>query len=225
MKKIFILMVLAILMFITTMPASAVSGKTVVRGEVTSITSDAFMIKSNKGETVQVRPPAGYDLSRLKVGNIVLVKGSLKSDGSLAANSIKIISENGIEDPDENDDQNGDDQGEDENSAGDDSRAIKSASAYCNGEIQGKPHPVAAKLAQLYGVTPEWVMGYFCSGHGMGTIFLALKTSQLAGVNAGELIGQHDAGKGWGEIWQELNLIGKARPGDQDGQGKNKREK
>jgi hypothetical protein len=61
-------------------------------------------------------------------------------------------------------------------------------------------------------------MGYFCNGQGMGAIMLALKTSQLTGADPASLLAMRAAGEGWGQIWQELGLIGsekdiKAPPG------------
>ena len=70
---------------------------------------------------------------------------------------------------------------------------------------------MASALADKYGVTTDWVMGYFCDGFGMGAIMLALKTQEISGADAGELLAQRANGKGWGAIWQDLKLIGSER--------------
>jgi hypothetical protein len=152
---------------------------------------------TNKGETVLVTPPVGFDLSTLKVGDVVLVKGTLQSDGMLMAESIKLPGS------DMNDDLN-----EDEDEDEDKPEGEKDNSAYCGGVKQGEIHPVAGKLAEKYGVTADWVMGYFCDGYGMGAIMLALKTSRINGSDPSALLAERAEGKGWGEIWKEMHLIG-----------------
>lgn len=68
-------------------------------------------------------------------------------------------------------------------------------------------HPVAAKIAEKYGVTYEQVMAWRCEGHfGFGQIVLALETSSLTGKSADELLNQHGEGHGWGQIWKENGL-------------------
>ena len=83
---------------------------------------------------------------------------------------------------------------------------------YCTGN---DPHPAAQALAGEHGVSYDEVMGWFCAGYGLGEIKHALETSAREGVNmsAGELLALKTELGGWGEVWQQLGLIG---PTDDD---------
>ena len=92
---------------------------------------------------------------------------------------------------------------------------FKDNSAFCAEGKQEKPHPLAPKMAERFGVTEEMVMGYFCEGYSMGAIMLAIKTRQLEGMTdtPGDLLASRAAGNGWGQIWKELGLIGNEKEG------------
>jgi hypothetical protein len=86
---------------------------------------------------------------------------------------------------------------------------------FCTG---AEPHPVAAALAQTYPVDYDTIMGWFCEENlGLGEIMLALETwaraEDLTGVtditSVEVLLGRRTAGDGWGQVWQDLGLIGK----------------
>ena len=85
-----------------------------------------------------------------------------------------------------------------------------------------KEHPVAAGIASQYSASYGEVMGWFCDGNGLGSIGLALETAAAHGGSAGELLGEAGE-KGWGQVWQELGLIGRpddaGPPNDEDGDG------
>ena len=93
-------------------------------------------------------------------------------------------------------------------------------------------HPVAFALADAFELDYEDVIAMFCDGYGFGQIGLALYTAEATAdaPDEGEGIGEADAGDdlldavtallenaqedGWGEIWQEMGLIGpSAEPG------------
>jgi len=104
------------------------------------------------------------------------------------------------EDEDEMDDEMGDDM---------------EPSDYCSSDLE---HPALVKLADSYGVKYSDLLPYFCEqGFGVGEIMLALKTAEREDVDKTyEVIledrspdGQKDVG--WGEIWQELGLIGNGK--------------
>jgi len=77
---------------------------------------------------------------------------------------------------------------------------------YCVG---ADPHPTAYRLAEAYGVTYEEIMGWFCyDGYGMGEIEHALQTSAATGLPVEEVFALKVELGGWGEVWQELGLIG-----------------
>ena len=78
--------------------------------------------------------------------------------------------------------------------------------AYCVG---ADPHPTAQRLAETYDVTYEEIMGWFCGdGYGLGEIKHALETSAATGDSPEDLLALKDELGGWGEVWQELGLIG-----------------
>ncbi len=80
--------------------------------------------------------------------------------------------------------------------------------AYCVGV---EPHPVAQRLAETYGVPYEDIMTWFCEGrYGLGEIMHALQTSDDEDGTIPEqiLLRKTELG-GWGQVWQELGLIGK----------------
>ena len=91
----------------------------------------------------------------------------------------------------------------------------KEASRFCDPISADDPHPRGWGLADAYGVDYAAVMGWFCNGapggkdsYGFGEIMHALQTSEETGEPVEDLLAQR-ATKGWGEIWQDLGLIGK----------------
>lgn len=200
MKKIYLAVVLMLLLaLLVPGQAFAKNDKININGEVTALGDGTITVLSNKGETFVVTVPAGFDMDSVQVGDSVLVKGYTTEDRSVIAESIKLLGRG-------NDQDDGD---EDQAEGG------KENSAYCADGKQEKPHPLAARLAERYGVTVEWVMGYFCDGYGMGQIMLALKTSELEGIGADPeaLLAERANGVGWGNIWKDLGLIGSEREG------------
>jgi hypothetical protein len=80
-------------------------------------------------------------------------------------------------------------------------------------------HPVAAGIAETYEIEYQTVIAWFCGDNidkdgenfGFGEIMLALQTSELEDdeITAEEILDRRAGGEGWGEIWQDLGLIGK----------------
>lgn len=82
-------------------------------------------------------------------------------------------------------------------------------------------HPVASAIAEKYDIDYDTVIAWFCGDDesldgekfGLGEIMLALQTSSLEDVDftAEEILGMRTGEEqlGWGEIWQDLGLIGK----------------
>jgi len=85
-------------------------------------------------------------------------------------------------------------------------------SAVCSGALI---HPALEGLAMEYVVEYETLLPYFCEQHfGIGEIEHALKTAEMEDVEMTwvellEMRSSDDDENGWGEIWQELGLIGK----------------
>jgi len=78
--------------------------------------------------------------------------------------------------------------------------------AYCVG---ADPHPTAQRLAETYDVTYEDIMGWFCDdGYGLGEIEHALQTSAATDLSVQEVFDLKTDLGGWGEVWQNLGLIG-----------------
>lgn len=219
MKKI-LFAFLAILVALTLVtPALAKPGNKVAKGEVTSINADGTItILTLRQQSIVVVPPTGYDITALVIGDIVLAKGRYDSENRLVAEWLKIPDDGWGEDANENeaDDDKGKpenpgkgkdkDKGKPEDAGNDDDDADRQA--FCDGSLV---HPVATRLAERYGVTTEWVTGYYCQGYGMGQIMLALKTAEISGADPETLLAERAEGLGWGEIWQEMKLIGKDR--------------
>jgi hypothetical protein len=204
MKRIFyvsILIVMLTMLMISPALAKSDKGKGNIKGEVTIINAEtgSLTILTNQGETVLVFVPAGFDLAAVQVGDLVLVKGDVQADGSILADTIKVTGKNK---PD------GDEQEQPDTEKGN-----KSNSAYCSEGKQTKTHPLAIKLAERFEVSESWVMEYFCQGQSMGAIMLALLTAQIDGSDPATLLASRTEGKGWGQIWQELGLIGSEKEG------------
>jgi len=84
---------------------------------------------------------------------------------------------------------------------------------FCSGDSDFD-HPVAAGIAELFDADYEEILGYFCDGSGegdhtgFGQIMLAYLTAGEDG-DVGTLLERRTAGEGWGQIWQDMGLIGK----------------
>jgi Domain of unknown function (DUF5666) len=182
-----VVLVTVVLMLVMAQPLAAKddTGESEVEGTVLSIDAAAgtFQVQGKDGEVYVIIPPAGFDLSSLKVGDVVEVKGTLNENGSISALSIKI-------------DRPHDD-------------VDKTGSYYCvQSEVQ---HPAGARLATSYDMPYEDLQAWFCQGFGWGQIKLALQTAKLTGVDAADLLQARLDGKGWGQIWQGLYLVGRSR--------------
>ena len=80
--------------------------------------------------------------------------------------------------------------------------------AYCVGV---EPHPVAQRLSETYGVAYDDIMAWFCEGrYGLGEIMHALQTADPEeGTTPEQLLDRKTELGGWGQVWQDLGLIGK----------------
>lgn len=198
MKKLFTISILVVIVsLLAAASAFAKHGKGNIKGEVTTIDPAArnLTILTKKGETVLVNVPADFDFTSVNIGDWVLVKGKNWVENSIVAEWIKPVGKDSIK----ND--------------VDKSEGSKDNSAFCADDKQVKPHPLSVKIAERYGASEEWVMGYFCDGYGMGAIMLALKTSMVNGADPADLLDARAEGKGWGQIWKDLGIIGSEKEG------------
>ncbi|HIP71016.1 MAG TPA: hypothetical protein EYH05_06430, partial [Anaerolineae bacterium] len=74
-------------------------------------------------------------------------------------------------------------------------------------------NPVAEQIAARFDVSAEEVMNYFCDSAGFGEIMLAYNISEQTGIPVNDLLALREEGLGWGQIMQDLDLIGR-RPDD-----------
>ena len=128
--------------------ASAKPGKINIKGEVKAIGDGTLSVESHKGETYIISVPDGIDTGAIQVGDSVLVKATTAEDGTWVAETIKQFSK-GVADAD--------DDSEDKDADSDDDwgkpEGFKDNSAFCAEGKQEKPHPLAPKLAERFGVT------------------------------------------------------------------------
>ena len=83
--------------------------------------------------------------------------------------------------------------------------------AYCI-PTQTQLNPGIQRLVADYDVPYEELIPWFCAGYGIGEIENALWTAQQTGMTLEEIFDMHDdLGGGWGQLWLELNLVGKDR--------------
>ena len=67
-------------------------------------------------------------------------------------------------------------------------------------------HPEGQQLANIYAVSYDEIMGWFCDGFGFGEIDLAYYYAQIAGINVDSIFELVRSGLDWGEIINQLGL-------------------
>ncbi len=214
-----ILLISAIMLLLIAAAIGSVSAKAVgnPKGEITNINQgeNTLTLLTNDGE-ITVHLPDGFNYDSIALNMIVVVKGTWISETEIEAQWVKPADEEDIEDEEEiTEEPEEPEEGEELEEPFD--------SPWCNGQKTGY-HPVVAKIAVWYGestgVTVEQVHTWFCEGHSVGQIMLALTTQMLDGSDPGETLAERSSGKGWGVIWQEKGLIGNAREGEPPGWAK-----
>ena len=204
MKKILkILLVTLTLSLVVTSTAFAKPGKGNPTGEVISIdeAGGTITILTTDNEELTITVPADFDFSTVSIGMTVKAKGTWTDDGFIAQ-WVKEKEADDIED--EATEEPG---GESETEESEEGNAWGEGGIYCAGGKE-KDHPMAAKIAEKYGVSVEWVMSYACDGFGFGGVMLALQTQEAGGDSAEDALNKRKEGKGWGQIWKENGLVG-----------------
>jgi hypothetical protein len=199
-RQMFAAILVALLMvLVAVQPAAAQETEVEIVGTVTAIDEAAgsFTVETEAGETYTVVPGEGFDFSTLAVGDTVAVEGTLNEDETISALNITV--EGQEEEPEDT-----------------------SAGYYCTqAEDQ---HPFGARLAERYETDYETLQEWFCDGFGWGQIMLALQTSEITEGDPAALLEARRGGQGWGQIWQELKLVGRPEhagpPNDEDGNGR-----
>ena len=212
-----ILLISGIIVLLMTAAIGSVSAKAVgnPKGEIIEITEeDSTLTLLTKDGEITVFLPDEFDYESIALNMIVVVKGTWISDTEIEAEWVKPADEDDLEE-EEIEETEEPEEGEEPEEA--------FVSPWCNGQKAGY-HPVVAKIAVWYGestgVTVEQVHEWFCQGHSVGQIMLALTTQKLDGSDPAETLAQRSAGKGWGVIWKEKGLIGNAREGEPPGWAK-----
>lgn len=160
-------------------------------------------------ELITVLVPEDFNFDTLEAGDIIEVEGLFNQDGDLVLIDYSI--EERSDDLDDEDDQEEEDE----------------ENYFCTSTED--QHPVAASMAETYGVSYEEIMAWFCGVEGeegqegtesvgLGQIMLALQTAEVTGESADTYLQSRKEGQGWGEIWQDADLIGK--PDKKDPPGK-----
>ncbi|MBG0786714.1 MAG: hypothetical protein H0S79_16580 [Anaerolineaceae bacterium] len=192
MKKTLTSLLLVLLIALMTVGSvSAQKNKINLKGEVISFDGSVLVVESNKGETVEVVIPEGFELPELVPGDTVVVKADAGEGGEWIAESVKLVGHQNTEENQE-------------------TYEYRFTNAYCVDGKKETNHPLAAKIAERYGIDEETMMTYYCQGYSIGEIMLALKTSQMEGVEASfeDILAGLDGPDAWGQIWQDMGLIG-----------------
>ena len=197
MKKTLTSLMLVLLMALMAFsPVAAQKGKLNLKGEVVSFEGNLLTVLSNKGETVEIIIPEGFTTPELAPGDSVLVKATAGEGGEWIAGTVKVLEQQNTEEVQE-------------------TNEYRFTNAYCVDGMKETNHPLAAKIAERYGVTEDMVMTYFCQGYSIGEIMLAIKTSQMEGVEMTpeEILDNLESNDAWGLLWQDMKLIGSEKDG------------
>ena len=172
----------------------------VIKGDVESINQNegTISISTEEGNIIVVHVPPNFNFNDISEGSHVLVKVQQSQNGSVVADWIKEVNKG---DDDLEIEEDGEEIEEKEGLEG------KFNSSYCSGEKEND-HPFAAAIAETYGTSVSGVMNYFCNGYGFGEIMLALQTHQVNGEEIVSMLDDRKSGHGWGQIWQEMDMIG-----------------
>jgi hypothetical protein len=74
--------------------------------------------------------------------------------------------------------------------------------------FQASGHPVAAQIAQQYGVSEAEILNWFCQNMGFGEIELAYAIAAKTGASVTDVFAQRQNGQGWGNIKKENGVRG-----------------
>ena len=159
-------------------------------GTVTAIdlVAGTFTFVTKEGLTFTVTAPEGFDLTTLKVGDVIILNG-LQGVDTILATGIQLLFA-----------------GDGEGSKG---------GNYC--ENLADIHNVAERLAQRSGLYYEQIMSWFCvDGLGFGEIMNAIKASEQLGnaTSVADIIAMKQELGGWGQVKQALGLNGNAHQTD-----------
>lgn len=205
-KTLIVLSLVSIFSLMAATTALAKPGKGNPSGEVTAINEPGgtMTILTTDGEELTITLPTDFDYTTVEVGMTVTAKGSWTEDGFTAV-WVKGSSEEGEAEEVEEEEEPADP--EEGDTTGGEGNAWGEGGVYCAGGKE-EAHPMAVKIAEIYGVSEEWVMEQVCDGHGFGSVMLALHTEGVSGEAATLLLASRKGGKGWGQLWNESGIVG-----------------
>lgn len=191
-----ITLILSLLMgLLTTGMAFASEGNEVeVEGTIIGIYPDEFYLEVEAevdGEIVvyEVEVGQNFNFDAYDEGDLLELKGTLNEDGRLVVTELKIQ-----------------ERARDRIMTQDG----ELVSNFC--AVDDHDHPIAAKIADTYGMDYDTVEGYLCGAEQefvpLGKLMLALQTAAISDYSLEDLLFSDEPIK-WGTIWQE---IGKGKP-------------
>lgn len=164
---------------------------------------------------VVIAPSGAFNPSMLQPGDIVIVIGTLTSDGTLKAISLELFD------------------GEEPEVTPEPTLEVTpevtpEATLEATPEVTPEPtlevtpevtpeptlapdcnrpdHPVAQAIANAYGVSYAEVMNFHCQGMGFGNIVRAYELARLGGGTANQYLERHRNGEGWGNIRKDSDV-------------------
>ena len=194
-------LLLVLLLVVSVVPVAAQEDEEIeFTGQIVAIDENAGTIdvgvedEDGNVVTYTVLMPVDFDWESIEVGDTVEVEAVIDEDGNFVA--TKVVNETEEEEEEEEEEGEG--------------------PYFCRPDAAFN-HPVGERLADIYGVEYEQVMAWKCEGHhGFGQIVHALRIA-ASGDEAVQFLDRRVAGEGWGQIWQDLGLVG--RPDDGEGNG------
>ena len=192
---------LLLTLFTTGMAFASEGSDFEVTGTVVGINQDDFFLEievdsDGMVEILTVQVGQNFDFDSIVLGDTIEVNGTQNEDGTLVLTELKI--QERVRDQLKTQD------GELE-------------SNFCAAEDQS--HPVAAKVADTYGVDYGVIEGYLCGENPipLGQIMLAMQTAALTGGDYTDYMDGFE-NISWGQIWQDLGVQGKPDHGTAPGQ-------
>ena len=79
-------------------------------------------------------------------------------------------------------------------------------------DVDRQWHPIGLALAAQHGVEYREVIDWVCDGHSFGEIVLGLASIDANQIPAGDILRLKAELGGWGQLWQEMQRNGVARP-------------
>ncbi len=173
----------------------------VIRGEIIAINQaeETISISTEDGNIVVIHVPKRFDFDKVSIGSLVQAKIQKSQSSLVIADWIKEINQ-GDDDLETEEEEEKEDKNKEEFEG-------KSNSSYCSDKKESE-HPFAAAISDTYSTSVSVVMDYFCQGYGFGEVMLALQTNQINNEEVSTMLDLRRSGQGWGQIWQDMKLIG-----------------